>query len=386
MPLRAILSGIRILDLTMNLPGPLATQILGDFGADVIKVESLVGDPIHHYPPFIGTESTLNILLNRNKRSIAINLKSPKGLSIFYKLVETCDVIVTSFRNSSLEKLKIDYKTLTKINPKLVYCHLTGYHRFNNQAGHDINYLGESGILHITGPKTKPIVPGVPIADIGGGSLPTVITVLGGLMKRNVEPSQPQFFDISMTEHMIPWLTVVATEYLANLEDPERELHTLSGYIPWYTIYETKDDEFVTFATLESKFWKEFCTAIKREDLVDQQFNLELCGQVLPEIFRQKTLNDWELIFKEYNLPAGAILTVKDALSKKKRLTKVNHPSAGQIEVISSPFLNSDQDQHLKPAPSLGQHTKEILLELGLESELENLKQENIILDYDTED
>ena len=252
MPFRSILSGNRILDLTTNLPGPLATQILGDFGADVIKVESLLGDPIRNYPPFIESESTLNILLNRNKRSIALNLKSPEGLDIFYQLVKTCDVIITSFRNPSIEKLKIDFPSLTKINPKLIYCHLTGYRRFNNQAGqdqagHDINYLGEIGILNLTGPKKKPIVPGVPIADIGGGSLPTVITVLGGLMKRNTGYDKPQFFDIAMTEHMIPWLTVAATEYLANLEDPERELHALSGYVPWYTIYQTKDERFVTF-------------------------------------------------------------------------------------------------------------------------------------------
>ncbi|MHA1444789.1 MAG: CaiB/BaiF CoA transferase family protein, partial [Candidatus Hodarchaeales archaeon] len=241
MPLRSILSGTRILDLTTNLPGPLATQILGDFGADVIKVESLSGDPIRHYPPFIDSESTLNLLLNRNKRSIAINLKSPEGLDIFYKLVKTCDVIILSFRNPSIEKLKIDFSTLSKINPKLIYCHLTGYGRMSNQAGHDINYLGEAGILNLTGPKNKPIVPGVPIADIGGGSLPTVITVLGGLMKRNTETPEPQFFDISMTEHMIPWITIAAAEYLANMEDPERELHALSGYVPWYSIYQTND-------------------------------------------------------------------------------------------------------------------------------------------------
>ena len=380
MPLRSILSGTRILDLTTNLPGPLATQILGDFGADVIKIESLSGDPIRHYPPFIDNESTLNLLLNRNKRSIAINLKSPEGLDIFYKLVKTCDVIIISFRNPSIEKLRIDFSTLTKINPKLIYCHLTGYNRMSNQAGHDINYLGEAGILNLTGPKKKPIVPGVPIADIGGGSLPTVITVLGGLMKRNTETHEPQFFDISMTEHMIPWLTIAAAEYLANMEDPERELHALSGYVPWYTIYQTKDEGFVTFAPIEDKFWKQFCMAIEREDLLDNQHNLELCEQELPKIFQQRSLREWDTLFKEFKLPGGAILSVKEVLSKNTRLARVNHPVIGQVQVISSPFLNSEQEIHINPAPSLGQHTKELLVELGLKHEIKNLKQTNVIL------
>ncbi|MHA1947217.1 MAG: CaiB/BaiF CoA transferase family protein [Candidatus Hodarchaeales archaeon] len=380
MPFRSILTGIRILDLTSNLPGPLATQILGDFGADVIKVESLSGDPIRHYPPFIENDTTLNLLLNRNKRSIAIDLKSTEGLDIFYQLVKTCDVIITSYRNSSIEKLKIDFATLTKINPKLVYCHLTGYHRFNDQAGHDINYLGKSGILHITGPKKKPIAPGVPIADIGGGSLPMVITVLGGLMKRNTETPEPQFYDISMTEHMIPWLTVVATEYLTNMENPSRELHALSGYVPWYTIYQTKDDKFVTFAPIENKFWQQFCLAIERKDLLDQQFNLELCEQELPEIFQQRSLNEWDNLFKEFKLPGGAILSIQEVLSKKGRLTTINHPTVGNVQVISSPFLNSDQENHMKPAPSLGQHTKEILTEIGLKNELERLQQAKVVL------
>ena len=379
MPFRSILSGIRILDLTSNLPGPLATQILGDFGADVIKVESLSGDPIRHYPPFIENETSLNLLLNRNKRSIAINLKSPEGLDIFYQLVKTCDVIIISYRNSSIDKLKIDFATLTKINQKLVYCHLTGYHRFNNQAGHDLNYLGKSGILHISGPKKKPVVPGVPIADIGGGSLPMVITVLGALMKRNTEIPEPQFFDISMTEHMIPWLTVAATEYLANLENPERELHTLSGYMPWYTIYQTKDKKYVTFAPLERKFWNEFCVAIKREDLSDQQFNLKLCEQELPAIFQQRSLKEWDTFFKEFKLPGGAILSIKEVLSKKGRLTTVNHPTAGKVQVISSPFLNTEQEINIRPAPSLGQHTKELLVELGLKHEINKLEQANVI-------
>ena len=381
MPLRTILSGKRVLDLTTNLPGPLATQILGDFGADVIKVESLSGDPIRHYPPFIESESNLNLLLNRNKRSIAINLKSPEGLNIFYELVKTCDVIIIGFLSPSIDKLKIDYSTLIKINPKLIYCHLTGYDQFDHRVGHDINYIEEAGILDLTGPKEKPIVPGVPIADIGGGSLPTVITVLGGLLKRT---DKPQFYNISMVEHLMPWLTIAATEFLSNLENPERELHTLSGYVPWYTIYRTKDNNYITFGPIENKFWRNFCSSIEREDLFNQQFNLELLEKELPAIFQERTLNTWKNLFKEFNIPGGAILSVKESLRNKGRLTNVKHPTAGKIQVISSPFLNQDQKLQIRPAPALGQHTKEILTELGLSHKVESLQDKRIIINGDT--
>ena len=153
LPLRQCLKGIRILDLTNNLPGPLATQILGDFGADVIKIESPQGDNVRHYPPFLETESVTFLLLNRNKRSISVDLKSEEGLLLFYELVKTSDVVLEGFRPGTTKRLKIDFETLKQMKSNIIYCSLIGYRPQDTRVGHDLNYVGEAGILHITGPK-----------------------------------------------------------------------------------------------------------------------------------------------------------------------------------------------------------------------------------------
>ncbi|MHA2236929.1 MAG: CaiB/BaiF CoA transferase family protein [Candidatus Hodarchaeales archaeon] len=376
MPLRSVLNGIKILDLTQNLPGPLATQILGDFGADVIKVEPLDGDPVRHYPPFIGGESVHYLLLNRNKRSLSLDLKSKAGLDIFYELVKLSKVIVTSFRPKTLMKLGIDFESLSKKNPELIYCHITGYGVDNNRTGHDLNYVGESGILSITGSKESMILPGVPIADIGGGSLPTVITILAALLKNE---KKTQYLEVPITKHMKSWLTIVGGEYLAGLEEPKREKHFLSGFLPWYRIYSTSDNEYVTFAPLESKFWKNFCQTIKRNDLLDKQFDLELCSTELPVIFRQKTQKEWLNLFSKFEIPGGAINTPKQALENDDILETITQPGIGSYKIIKSPYLESSKHVQNNPAPRIGQETLEILQELGLGEEAQKYQQSNII-------
>ena len=376
MPLRKVLDGIRVLDLTTNLPGPLASQMLGDFGADVIKIESLTGDPIRQYPPFVNDDSQLNLLLNRNKRSVALNLKQIEGLNIFYKLVTTCDIVIVGFRPLTIKKLKIDFPSLSKVKSNLIYCQLTGYGSTDDRVGHDLNYIGETGILNLTGPKDYPIVPGVPIADIGGGSLPTVITVLGALLQRK---DKPQYFDISMVEHLLPWLSVVAAEYLAGLGEPERTLHALSGYIPWYSVYQTNDKRFVSFAPIESKFWMNFCNAIHRSDLLDKQHNLEFCEKELPEIFRSRTAEEWTQIFTDFDIPGGEVLTLERVFEKKDRLIEMNHPQLGVIQLLSSPYLNPKNTNDYRVAPRLGQHTKEILTELGIVEDIDLLEKKGVL-------
>ncbi|MHA2156258.1 MAG: CaiB/BaiF CoA transferase family protein [Candidatus Hodarchaeales archaeon] len=376
MPLRTVLEAIRVLDLTTNLPGPLASQILGDFGADIIKVESLTGDPIRLYPPFVDDETQLNLLLNRNKRSFAVDLKKKEGLEIFYKLVETADIVIVGFRPSTVNKLRIDFPTLSKLNSKLIYCQLTGYGSTDDRVGHDLNYIGEAGILNLTGPKDCPIVPGVPIADIGGGSLPTVITVLSALLQRK---DKPQYFDISMVEHLLPWLSVVAAGFLTGSGEPERTLHTLSGYIPWYGVYKTKDLNFISFAPIESKFWVNFCNAINRSDLLDKQHDLELCENELPIIFQSRTTNEWTKLFTKYDIPGGEVLSLEEVFKKNNRLTRVNHSQLGMIQLISSPYLNPKIVNNIRVAPRLGEHTQEILTELELEGKIELLKRKGVV-------
>jgi crotonobetainyl-CoA:carnitine CoA-transferase CaiB-like acyl-CoA transferase len=376
MPLRDALQGITILDLTTNLPGPLATQMLGDFGANIIKIESFTGDPVRYYPPFVNDVSQLNLLLNRNKRSLALDLRQKEGLTILHRLVAVADVMIVGFKPSTVIKLGLEFSSLVEINPKLIYCQLTGYGSNDNRAGHDLNYLGEAGILNITGPTEKPVVPGVPIADIGGGSLPTVITVLGALFQRK---NEPQYFDISMVDHLFPWLSVVAAEYLAGLGEPERTLHALSGYIPWYSIYQTKDKRFITFAPLESKFWVNFCHAIQRLDLEEKQHDLELCETILPEIFLSRTTDEWNELFVQFDIPGGEVLTIGEAFKRKGSIQTTKLPELGQIQILASPYMNSNIPLTYQNAPKLGEHTAEILTEIGMESDIARLINEKIV-------
>jgi crotonobetainyl-CoA:carnitine CoA-transferase CaiB-like acyl-CoA transferase len=350
--------------------------MLGDFGADVIKVESLSGDNTRHYPPFIETESVLNLLLNRNKRSLALNIKSKEGLKIFYDLVKTCDIIIESFRPGTTKKLKINFEIIKELHPNIIYCSITGYGPDDLRSGHDLNYVGSTGIIHITGPKELPTPIGVPIADIGGGSLPAVISILAALLQRNTEA---QYINVAMTEQLFPWTTVAASTYLAGLDPPKREEHVLSGYNPFYRLFRTKDADirYISFAPLEAKFWENFCKAIGREDLIDKQFNFEVLNSELPQIFVQKIQSEWVEWFSENDVPGAPVLALEDALKKESRLKIIDHPSIGKFSIIASPFL--DKDVKIQPAPRLGEHTKEILEELGYQDDIDHFKQLKII-------
>ncbi|UCE14138.1 MAG: CoA transferase [Candidatus Heimdallarchaeota archaeon] len=378
MPLRQALNGIRVLDLTSNLPGPLASQILGDFGADVIKIESPQGDNVRYYPPFIDSESIIFLLLNRNKRSISINLKSKEGLNLFYELVKTCDVVLEGFRPGTTKRMKIDFDTLKHLKQNIIYCSLIGYHSQDTRSGHDLNYVGSAGILDITGPKEVPTPIGVPIADIGGGSLPTVISILAAILQRK---EKAQHVTVHMTEQLIPWLSVVASTYLVGLGEPQREEHILSGYNAYYRLYSTKDNRFVSFAPLEAKFWNNFCIAIRREDLIGKQFDSDVCDVELPKIFLQKTQLEWTSWFADNDVPGAPVMTLSEALAVNSRIQVLDHPTAGQVPLIASPFLNQDINIQIRPPPSLGEHTKEILTEIGHLKDYERLKFQGVIRD-----
>ncbi|MHA1329769.1 MAG: CaiB/BaiF CoA transferase family protein [Candidatus Hodarchaeales archaeon] len=366
------LQNIRVLDLTDNLPGPFTSQILGDLGADVIKIEPPGGDRVRHYPPFNETESIMFLLLNRNKRSIVLNLKSEKGLEIFYKLVETSDVILVSFKPKTLELLKIDFETVKKYNNSIIYCSITGYGSNDSKAGHDINYVASSGILDITGPKELPIPIGVPIGDIGGGSLPAVISILAALLQPR---NEPKFIEISITDHLIPWLSIVASNLIADIEEPRRENHVLSGFFPFYRLYRTEDSQFISFAPLELKFWKRFCNAIDRKDLVDKQYDFKALKAELPKIFIQKTKDEWDYWFKNNDIPGAGVKTVKEAL--KNKIIEVDDEELTSIKMIKSPFLTTDRN--IKKPPHIGQNTIEILNELNLNIDFKKLKNKLII-------
>lgn len=374
MPLRNALKGIRILDLTSNLPGPFATQILGDMGAEVIKIENLGGDQTRHYPPFMETESVIFLLLNRNKRSIAVDLKTKEGLEIFYRLAKTADIVFEGFRPGTADRLQVGFDHIKQIQPRIIYCSLTGYGPNDTRAGHDLNYLGVSGILHITGPREQPMAPGVQIGDIGGGALPAVISILAAILQKG---DYPQHLHVSMTDQLIPWLSVAAATFLAGLDEPKRETHFLSGFQPFYRIYRTKDRHYLSFAPLELKFWKNFCLAVDKPELADKQFDTETLNSLLPQVFGQRKMAEWLTIFAEYDVPGAPVLTIKEALKERNAICYINHPSVGRIPIIKSPFIRGDVK--ISPPPTLGEDTYSILNELGYSLEdVKNFKNKRI--------
>ncbi|MFX1514401.1 MAG: CaiB/BaiF CoA transferase family protein [Promethearchaeota archaeon] len=377
------LDNIRIIDMTYNLPGPFCTQVLGDLGADIIKIEHKKGDTVRNSPPFIDGESLFFLFLNRNKRSFCIDIRRKKGLKIFHKLIKSADVLIHNFLPRTVDRLKIRYSDIKSVNPALIYCSISGYGQegdWKNVPGHDLNYLSQAGILDVTGPKKLPIPPGVQIADIGGGALPAVISILAALIGRQKNNGQGQCFDISMTHQIIPWLTVAAKDYFYEDTTPKREEHFLSGFLPFYRLYRAKDAKYISFATLELKFWHNFCEGLEREDLKTKFLDFNYLEKVLPQIFLERTSEEWENFFLEYYIPGCKILTVPEALNKyKESLFELEHPTVGRIKLFS-PTFGTRKD--ILPPPLLGQHTREIMNELGYDNDqINKFISDNIVLD-----
>ncbi|TFG01278.1 MAG: CoA transferase [Promethearchaeota archaeon] len=401
------LEGITILDLTRMLPGPYCTMILADLGARIIRVE----DPKYPYanpPPFFQKgryrESAFNSIIMRNKKSITLNLKKDKARDIFYELVKDADVVLDTFRPKVTEKLKIDYKTLSSINPSIICCSLTGYGQhgpYEQVAGHDLNYIGICGILDLNKKRSiygkedqerKPIVPGVQAADIGGG-LVTTIGILGAIMERNKNPEKKgQYLDIAMTDCVFSFMPMAAAfQFSKNLNDgmitPQNPLH---GEVPFYSVYKTKDNKYLSVGAIEVKFWRELCKGLGREDLLlkgnAQGEEKERVFKEIQNEFLKKTRDEWMEIF--INLDA-CVMPVKSfgeacedpQIQARNMVVKLKHPKFGEIQNIASPIKMSRTPLKIRElAPKVGQHTKEILKNLNYsDDDIREFKRKGII-------
>jgi len=270
------LHGVKVLDLTRLLPGNFCTLLLADYGAEILKIEDTDrGDYGRWYPPRVKEQSALFIGLNRNKRSMKLNLKTDKGRGIFMQLVETSDVIVESFRPGVVDRLGIGYDAVRKVNQEIIYCSISGFGQdgpYRDKVGHDINYIGIGGILGITGQRGgSPVVPGTQVADIGAGGMMAVIGVLVALVHRQ-NTGKGQYIDISMLDGIVSWLSLSASKYFVDGEIPCREGMMLNGQYPCYRVYKTKDGKYLTIGALEKRFWENLCRALEREDLIPQQY------------------------------------------------------------------------------------------------------------------
>ena len=400
------LENIKVLDLSRMLPGPYCSMILSDLGADVIHIN----DPTFPYsspPPFFQKnryrESAFNSILMRNKRSINLNLKKEGARKIFYKLVSQSDVLLETFRPKVTDKLKIDYNTLSEINPSLIYCSLTGYGQngpYEQIAGHDLNYVGISGILGLNRPRKAfneeerekgPIVPGIQAADIGGG-LVSVIGILGALLERNLNSeSKGQYVDISMLDSVFSFMPMAAAVHFSkNLNDGIQNENILHGSSPYYSVYKTKDDKYVSVGAIEVKFWRDLCKGLGREDLkLKQMVKGEEREEVFKELqkeFLKKTQKEWIGIFKDLDACVMPIKSFAEAcedpqIKAREMVVELEHPKFGKVPNIASPIKYSRTNLKIRNlAPKTGQHTKDILKELNYTNEdIKNFKKQGII-------
>ena len=382
------LSDVKILDLTRLLPGGFCTLLLADLGADVIKVEDTgQGDYVRWAPPYygtdeqtpLGTRSAIYLSLNRNKRSIRLDLKHEGGRQALIKLAETADVLVESFRPGVLDKLGVGYEVLRQANPALVYCPITGYGQDGpnrDRAGHDQNYLGLNGVLGLTGEAGgPPIQSGAQIADLGGGALMAALGILAALQEAG-RSGEGQVVDISMTDGSLAWLVMEAGRYFGSGEVPKRGEVMLSGGIICYRPYEAADG-WVTCGALEPKFWGRFCTAVGREDLIEHQFanpGSEPHRDV-EEIFKTKTRDQWRAFNDEHDAMIEPILDLDEALEselarEREMVISYEQPELGEIKQLGFPIKLSRTPASVeRPAPALGEHTAELLMDAGYSAE-----------------
>lgn len=390
------LRGLKILDFSTLLPGPYATLMLGDMGASIIKISSPdKADIVADYPPYIeGTKLSANqAWLGRNKRNLFLNLKTKQGVEIVKKLIMEYDIIVEQFRPGVMEHLGLGYEDLKKINPKIIYCSLTGYGQtgpMKNNAGHDINYLARSGNMNYSGKeKIGPVLTNMQIADIGVGSLHSVIGILTAVYNRMMT-GKGQHIDISMADGLIPFNAMEGAGFLVNGKEPEREKTRLNGGSA-YDFYETKDHRYLSVGSLEPKFWKNFCECIELPELIEQTVMPQDINSLKEKIRKrilEKDLKEWNEIFKGKDVCVEPVLTMKEALLEdehiKARKLIVDVKVAGEenktIKQMATPIKFSETSiEYKETGYPLGYHTEEILKELGYSLEdINQLKEDKV--------
>ena len=388
------LTGIRVLDLSSLLPGGLCTQMLADMGADVLKIENpKEGDGFRKAPPLVKTMGSYFHMINRNKRAMTLNLRDAEGRKIFLKMVAEADVLLDTFRPGTLQKLRLAFDDLKKLNPRLIHCSLTGFGQdgpYRDRAAHDINFLSLSGILDLLGEKNgKPIVPGVQFAGAGGGSLTAAMGILAALFGRE-RTGEGKYIDAALLDGLTPFLGLVMSTYMTTGQAPKRGESMVGGGYAFYQIYETADQKYIALGCLEEKFWQEFCRAIERADMIPDQFTTgtrqeELIAEV-QRIIYQKTLVEWLALLSRYDTCVSPVQTLEDALNdphirQRGLWFKAYHPVDGKIGQQGFPlkFSESQPGWRTHP-PSFGEHTREILLEMGYTDDaIDNLAMLGII-------
>jgi alpha-methylacyl-CoA racemase len=312
------LAGVRVLDFSTLLPGPLATLLLAEAGAEVIKIERPgTGDELRLYPPFTESGNPTFALLNRGKTSIEVDLRDPVSKEKLLKLVESASILVEQFRPGVMRRFGFDFEALKKVNPRLIYCSITGYGQTGPRASvaaHDLNYIAEAGLLSLaSGHRGAPPVPPTLVADIGGGTFPAVINIL--LALRQVERTgEGCWLDISMTDNLFCWQSWALAQGEATHVWPRPGREPLTGGSPRYQIYETRDKRFLAAAPLEQRFWNNFCDAIDLpEKWLDDISDPEGAIDAIASIIASQTVAHWERQFSGKDVCCSIVSTLQEA-------------------------------------------------------------------------
>ena len=317
------LAGIRVLDFSTLLPGPLATLMLAEAGAEVIRIERPgAGDEMRRYTPKFGADSVNFALLNRGKRSIALDLKEPGAVARLTPLVERADVIVEQFRPGVMDRLGLGYDAVSKVNPRIIYCAITGYGQSGARAmtaAHDLNYAAETGMLGLAaGADGAPVPPAALVADIGGGSFPAVINILLALRERE-QSGRGCKLDIAMADNLYTFMYWAMGDGLAAGRWPLPGKALVTGGSPRYQIYRTRDDRFIACAPLEQKFWETFCEAIALPGPArDDRRDPEAAIRAVAARIREKTAEEWRAAFAGKDLCCNVVNSIEQALADRE--------------------------------------------------------------------
>jgi alpha-methylacyl-CoA racemase len=375
----SLLKGMKILDFSTLLPGPYATMMFADLGAEVLRVEAPARiDLLRVAPPYDGDQTAAHGYINRSKRSISLDLKKPESMELIKHLVKEYDIVLEQFRPGVMERLGLGYEALKEANPKLIYCSLTGYGQtgpFRDRPGHDNNYLAIAGVADYSRRQGGAPVPmGIQIADVAGGSLHTVIGILTAALHRE-KTGEGQFIDVSMTDAAFALNALYGSGYLACGIEPEAQKMLLNG-VTFYDYYQTKDQRYFSVGSLEPQFRKLLCEAIGHPEMIevgasDHPDDVVAFKEVVREAFLSKTYNEWVQVFKERQACVEPVLKFSEAcahpqIQAREMVVQVAKPDGSTQRQIACPIKFSagkPEYKHIGSKP--GENTNDVLQEAG---------------------